>query len=99
MGGQNKDWETLYQLSTTDQEGRRPSLRLDKLDEQAIIRRNDRPTAPNPNTREFFNQINAALAQSIDKDLTVYLHAGSRYFCDRFLRASCSKNQQKSRDR
>ena len=26
-------------------------------------------------------------------------HAGSRYFCDRFFRASCSKNQQKSRDR
>jgi esterase/lipase superfamily enzyme len=77
MGGQNKDWETLYQLSTTDQEGRRPSLRLDKLDEQAIIRRNDRPTAPNPNTREFFNQINAALAQSIDKDLTVYLHGAN----------------------
>ena len=25
--------------------------------------------------------------------------AGSRYFCDRFFRASCSKNQQKSRDR
>jgi esterase/lipase superfamily enzyme len=77
MGGQNKDWETLYQLSTTDQKGRRPSLRLDKLDEQAIIRRNDRPTAPNPKTREFFNQINAALAQSIDKDLTVYLHGAN----------------------
>ena len=27
------------------------------------------------------------------------LFAGSRYFCDRFFRASCSKNQQKSRDR
>jgi hypothetical protein len=25
--------------------------------------------------------------------------AGSRYFCERFFRASCSKNQQKSRDR
>ena len=24
---------------------------------------------------------------------------GSRYFCERFFRASCSKNQQKSRDR
>ena len=52
-------------------------MRLDKLDEQAIIRRNDRPTAPNPNTREFFNQINAALAQSIDNDLTVYLHGAN----------------------
>jgi hypothetical protein len=27
------------------------------------------------------------------------IDAGSRYFCDRFFRASCSKNQQKSRDR
>ncbi len=76
MGG-NKDWETLYQLSTTDQEGERPSLRLDKLDEQAIIRRNDRPSAPNPNTREFFKQIDAALAQSINKDLTIYLHGAN----------------------
>jgi len=35
MGGQNKDWELCISFLTTDQEGRRPSLRLDKLDEQA----------------------------------------------------------------
>lgn len=77
IGGANKDWESLYQLSTTAQGGRRPSLRLDKLDEQAIIRRNDRPSAPNPKTREFFNEINAALAKSIDHDLTIYVHGAN----------------------
>ena len=33
------------------------------------------------------------------KNSTMGQSAGSRYFCDRFFRASCSKNQQKSRDR
>jgi hypothetical protein len=31
--------------------------------------------------------------------LKIYAEAGSRYFCERFFRASCSKNQQKLRDR
>ena len=34
-----------------------------------------------------------------DTQLYNFTESGSRYFCDRFFRASCSKNQQKSRDR
>jgi hypothetical protein len=29
----------------------------------------------------------------------IHILPGSRYFCERFFRASCSKNQQKLRDR
>jgi esterase/lipase superfamily enzyme len=77
IGARDKSWEELYSLSTTDSASRRPVLRLDSLDELATLRENDSPTALTAEARGFFEAINQALARSLDKDLTIYVHGAN----------------------
>lgn len=77
IGSRDKDWEALYELSTNPSEGRRPTLRLDALEEQAMIRAGAAPDRIPPEARRFFDSINEALARSLDKDLTIYVHGSN----------------------
>lgn len=80
IGARDKPWEQLYALSTTDSNSRRPALRLDSLDELATLRDSDSPTALAPEARGFFEAVNRALAESLDKDLTLYVHGANSSF-------------------
>jgi len=77
IGARGKSWEELYALSTSDSDGGRPALRLEALDEMAIIRRKDKPAELTEEARGFFAQINQALAQGLDRDLTLYVHGAN----------------------
>ena len=80
----DKTWESLYALSTQASEGSRPVLSLDSLDELATIKSSEAPTSVTPEARRFFDAVNAALARSVDKDLTIYVHGANtnRRDCD-----------------
>ncbi|MGZ8216834.1 alpha/beta hydrolase [Methylomagnum sp.] len=77
IGAGDKSWEELHALSTTDSNSRRPALSLDSLDELATLRDNDSSMALTAEAHGFFEAINQALAQSLDKDLTVYVHGAN----------------------
>lgn len=74
IGRRDKSWDDLYSLSTTDSQARRPALWLDSLDEMATVQDPKSATVLTDEARGFFEAIDQALAQSLDKDLTVYIH-------------------------
>jgi esterase/lipase superfamily enzyme len=74
IGPEGKPWESLFSLSTTSCTTARPVLRLESLDEIAAIGSGEAEELASPEARNFFALINEALAQSIDKDLTIYVH-------------------------
>ncbi len=78
IGGGLQTWDWLYQLSTTaDTEKERPQLILDSMREVAVI--DNALSTPIDSTEgsAFFQQINDALDQSADKDLTIYIHGAN----------------------
>lgn len=74
IGARDKPWEELYALSTTDHRSRRPMLRLDTLDELAVIPYPQTSQQLGGEAHEFFAAIDRALARGLDKDLTIYVH-------------------------
>lgn len=77
IGPSEKSWESLYTLSTGPAEGRRPELNLEILDEQATIRGSEAPDMVTPEVQRFFETVNAALGESLAKDLTIYVHGAN----------------------
>jgi len=77
IGPEGKPWETLFALSTTSWVTERPVLRLESLDELAAIGSGEEGELATPEARNFFRVINEALEQSLDKDLTIYVHGAN----------------------
>ena len=80
IGESEKDWDTLYQLSTTSADSKRPALFLENVHEQAMVSEDQDLQQLTPREREYFGSINAALAASLDKSLTVYVHGANSNF-------------------
>ncbi|MEI7867844.1 MAG: alpha/beta hydrolase [Candidatus Methylumidiphilus sp.] len=74
IGPEGKPWESVYALSTNPSEGDRPVLSLESLEEIAQIESKEGTEWASQEAQGFFNLINEALAQSLDKDLTIYVH-------------------------
>jgi esterase/lipase superfamily enzyme len=77
IGPEEKPWESLYALSTNPTEGDRPILSLESLDEIAQIESREGTVVASHEAQSFFDLINKALAQSLDKDLTIYVHGAN----------------------
>ena len=77
VGDGTLTWEQLNTLSTTEPEGRRPTIRLERLDEATVLGAG-RDTANSPAAQAYFDEINRALAQSRNKDLIIYVHGANK---------------------
>ena len=77
IGKVETPWETLFNLSTTAEKGRRPALILDNLEELAQYPLKGGKAAQPANTRAMAEMVNSALERSIDKDITIYVHGAN----------------------
>lgn len=77
VGDGTLTWEQLNTLSTTQPEGRRPTIRLERLDEATVLGAG-RDNANSPAAQAYFNEINRALAQTRNKDLIIYVHGANK---------------------
>ena len=77
VGDGTLTWKQLNILSTTEPEGRRPTIRLERLDEATVLGAG-RDTANSPAAQAYFDEINRALAQSRNKDLIIYVHGANK---------------------
>jgi esterase/lipase superfamily enzyme len=77
IGGKATDWRQIFELSTSDENRDRPALHLEDLKELAVIPLDDE-TAPLPKEVESFAAaVNGVLADSLDKDIMVYVHGAN----------------------
>ena len=74
IGEEGTTWDKIYAWSTGASDDRRPFLHLTNLTEQATI---DSETPLTPEATAWFAEINAALEQSRDKDIIVYVHGAN----------------------
>lgn len=74
IGEQGTTWDKIYAWSTGASEDRRPFLHLERMNEQATL---DAEGGLPPEAKAWFASINAALAQSRDKDIIVYVHGAN----------------------
>ena len=88
IGGDEMSWEDLHQVSiSAEREGDIP-LRLERAEELARVDgAGDAPLLPG--AEAFFDAVNRALADSLDKDLTLYVHGAN----NNFYRASAQAAQ------
>ncbi|GMR05812.1 MAG: hypothetical protein BMS9Abin25_0387 [Gammaproteobacteria bacterium] len=77
LGEKENPWENLFNLSTTSEEGKRPALRLDTLEELAQFPLKGSEISGSVNTRMMAELVNEALARSVDKDVTIYVHGAN----------------------
>jgi esterase/lipase superfamily enzyme len=77
IGGEATDWRQVFELSTSDEDRDRPALHLEDLQELAVVPLDDE-TAPLPKEVESFAAaVNDVLADSLDKDIMVYVHGAN----------------------
>lgn len=74
IGEEGTTWDKIYAWSTGASDDRRPFLHLTNLNEQAAID-SDEPLTPE--ALAWFAEINAALEQSREKDIIVYVHGAN----------------------
>ncbi len=76
VGDDNLDWETLHRLSTSADEGERPIVHLERLEQLATLK-SDQEVADSPEVQAFFAMINKALAASPNSELLIYIHGSN----------------------
>ena len=76
IGDGTLDWETLHRLSTSDDPGERPIVRLDWLDPMVTLGKDER-AADSPDAQAFFALVDKALDASATRDLLVYVHGSN----------------------
>jgi len=74
IGDEGTTWDKIYAWSTGASDDRRPFLHLTNLNEQATIP-SDEPLSPEATA--WFAEINAALANSRDNDIIIYVHGAN----------------------
>jgi esterase/lipase superfamily enzyme len=77
IGEKETPWEKLFNLSTTAEKGKRPALRLETLEELAQFPLKGSEISEPMNTQAMAEIVNTALARSIDKDITIYVHGAN----------------------
>lgn len=77
IGNDETTWETLYRISTSGEKDARPKLYLENLTEWASIAKKKSGSDISEPAKAFFKMINNALAESLDKDLMVYVHGAN----------------------
>jgi esterase/lipase superfamily enzyme len=76
IGDGTLDWETLHRLSTSDDPDQRPIVRLDRLEQMAVLA----PGAgagDSPDVRAFLALVDEAIAASRNTELLVYVHGSN----------------------
>ena len=76
VGDGSMTWEALNALSNGSDDSRRPRIYLEKMEQIAVIGEG-RDTLDSPAAREFFDRINAALAQTHNQNLLIYVHGAN----------------------
>ncbi|MCO5063874.1 MAG: alpha/beta hydrolase [Rhizobiaceae bacterium] len=74
IGQEGTTWDNIYALSTGAGDDTRPFLHLENLNEQANIESDGKLDAE---ARAWFAEIETALQNSLDKDITVYVHGAN----------------------
>jgi esterase/lipase superfamily enzyme len=74
IGDEATTWDKIYEWSTRTGGDTRPYLHLENLNEQASVESGE-PLSPE--AKAWFAAIDAALEQSRDKDLVVYIHGAN----------------------
>ena len=77
IGGGAVNWDWLYEQSTNAPAGERPQILLEGMDEMAAVHGTADVEAPGVDALAFFRQIDAALAASADRNLTLYVHGAN----------------------
>ncbi|MGY6215515.1 alpha/beta hydrolase [Methylolobus aquaticus] len=77
IGPMEKTWDELYRVSVTPARTMRPRMQLESLEELAVVREDEDTGDLQPDTRRFLAAIDAALARSRNKDLTIYVHGSN----------------------
>jgi esterase/lipase superfamily enzyme len=80
IGTENDTWWDIYDLSTTDKRQGDIVIDLEKTEELAELDSDDPVDKLTPEAGYFFDKLNAALEQSLDKDLIVYVHGANNTF-------------------
>ena len=79
LGDEGVDWDELHRISRTSERSVSIPLVLETATELAVVERGDPPLLP-ARAEAFFAAINEDLAQSLDKDLTIYVHGANSNF-------------------
>jgi len=74
IGDEATTWDKIYEWSTRTGGDTRPYLHLENLNEQASAETGEPLT---PEAKAWFAEINAALANSLDRDIIVYVHGAN----------------------
>ena len=74
IGEEGTTWDKIYALSTGAGDDTRPFLHLRNLDEQATV---DSESEIGADAKAWFAQVEAAVQDSLDKDITVYVHGAN----------------------
>jgi len=74
IGEEGTTWDNIYALSTGAGDDTRPFLHLQNLNEHATV---DSEADLSPEAKAWFAEIEAALKNSLDKDITVFVHGAN----------------------
>ncbi|GMR06103.1 MAG: hypothetical protein BMS9Abin25_0686 [Gammaproteobacteria bacterium] len=77
IGKKETSWENIFNLSTSEESGSRPALRLEEIQELAQFPLKESAATQPANTRAMVDMVNHALEESIDKDITIYVHGAN----------------------
>jgi len=78
IGDASQTWDTLRDYSTASAIEDRPLIELKSLREMAVL--DGAPAALPRAAHAFFDDIDALLARSVDKDLVIYVHGANTTF-------------------
>lgn len=77
IGGDNRSWDWLYNLSTGNTGEAPPQILLSAIDREASVRVGTPVDQLGEEAMAFFRSIDEALATAADKDLTIYVHGAN----------------------
>lgn len=77
IGEKGTSWENILNLSTTKNTDQRPPLKLKNIQELAQYPLKTNKNAQPENIQAMADMVNQALEESIDKDITIYVHGAN----------------------
>jgi len=77
IGEEETPWEKILNLSTSSEKGPRLAVRLEELEERAQFPLDGDASLSTAENRALADTVNRALEQSIDKDITIYVHGAN----------------------
>lgn len=80
IGEEDSSWGALRAVSMMREREKRIPLELEKAKELTVISSENSTTELSPEVQDYFDKLNAALANSLDPDLTLYVHGANNNF-------------------